>query len=59
MVKPQKDLSQEEEATLFEMFDYFCSKMDMSKSFLDNAGILCMNKLFIELRKDKRKFNLD
>jgi hypothetical protein len=40
--------------TLENMFDYFCSKIDFGKSFLDNAAIVCMNTLFMELRKDKR-----
>ena len=43
-------------ATLWEMFDYFCSKIDFGKSWLDADAIACMNKLFIELRKDGRKF---
>ena len=47
-----------EKPTLVEMFDYFCSKIDFGKAFLDNEAIRCMNKLFIELRKDDRKFEL-
>lgn len=58
MVEPKKDLSKEKEATLDEMFDYFCSKIDFSKTFLDNTAIVCMNKLFQELGKDKTKFEL-
>ena len=45
----------EKGATLFEMFDYLCSKVDWGKSALDNKAINCMNQLFIELRKDKNK----
>lgn len=59
MAEPKKDLSKEKEATLNEMFDYLCSKVDWGKSFLDNTAVVCMNKLFIELSKDERKFNLD
>lgn len=58
MAKPGKDLLKEKEATLFEMFDYFCSRMNFGKSFLDSTGICCMNKIFLELRKQKEKFNL-
>ena len=53
-----KDLSKEEKATLHEMLDYLCSKIDFGKSFLDNTAIRCMNTLFIELRKDKRTFEV-
>ena len=53
-----KDLSKEEKATLREMLDYLCSKIDFSKSFLDNTAIRCMNTLFTELRKDKRTFEV-
>lgn len=53
-----KDLSKESEATLFEMFDYFCSKIDFSKSFLDSTAILAMNSLFINLKKDDKKYNI-
>ena len=42
-------------ATLFEMFDYLCSRVDWGKSALDNKAIVCMNQLFIELRKDTTK----
>ncbi len=59
MAKPQKDLSTEKEATLYEMFDYLCSKVDWGKSFLDNTAIVCMNKLFIELGKINNKIKLD
>lgn len=45
-------------ATLFEMADYLLSKMNIGASLLDANAIACMNRLFIELRKDKRKFNV-
>ena len=41
--------------TLVNMFDYLCLKVNWGKSALDNDGIICMNTLFIELGKDKRK----
>lgn len=41
--------------TLVNMFDYLCSKVNWGKSQLDNDSIICMNTLFIELGKDKRK----
>lgn len=53
MAKPIRDLTNTEFATLFEMFDYFCSRMNLGKSSLDNVGIRCMNKLFLELRKQE------
>lgn len=59
MGKARKNLSKEKEATLFEMLDYLCSKVDFGKSFLDSTAIVCINKLFIELRKDKKKFDLN
>ena len=40
--------------TLFNMFDYLCSRINFSKSALDGEAITCMNNLFIELRKDTR-----
>jgi len=58
MAKAEKDLSNETEATLFEMFDYFCSKMNFGKSFMDNTAICCMNRLFLELRKQTDKIKL-
>jgi hypothetical protein len=58
MRKPNKDLNKEEQATLFEMFDYFCSKIDFGKSFLDSTAIVCMDTLFKELRKQEEKFDL-
>ena len=42
--------------TLCNMFDYLCSKVDWGKAALDNEAINCMNILFMELRKDSRKF---
>jgi hypothetical protein len=54
-----KDLSKEEKATLSEMLDYLCSKVNFGKCALDSTAIVCMNKLFIELGKDERKFDLD
>ena len=59
MAKAGKDLSDETEATLFEMFDYFCSKMNFGKSFMDNIAISCMNRLFLELRKQTDKIKLN
>ena len=53
-----KDLSTEKEATLFEMFDYLCSKIDFGKSALDNTAIVCMDKLSKKLHKDENKFEL-
>ncbi len=58
MANSKKNLSKEKEATLDEMFDYLCSKVDWSKSFLDATAVVCMNKLFTELKKDDRKFTL-
>lgn len=47
-----------QEPTLYEMYDYLCSKVDWGKSWLDADGVACMNKLFIELKKDKTKYSL-
>ena len=58
MSKSKKDLSKEKEATLFEMFDYLCSRVDFSKVSLDSASIVSMNTLFIELEKDNIKYKL-
>jgi hypothetical protein len=58
MKTPDKDLSKEESATLLEMFDYLCCKIDFGHSFLDSTAVVCMNKLFIELRKQKEKISL-
>lgn len=54
-----KDLSKEKEATLFEMLDYLCSKINWGKIAMDSTSVVCMNELFKELRKDERKFSLD
>jgi len=54
-----KDLTKEKEATLFEMFDYLCSKIDWDKTSVDLVSVDCMSKLFKELRKDERKISLD
>lgn len=54
-----KNLSNEKEATLYEMLDYLCSKIDFGKSALDNTAIVCMNKLFIKLREQTEKISLD
>ena len=40
--------------TLFNMFDYLCSKVNWGKSNLDAEAVTCMNTLFMELRKDER-----
>lgn len=40
--------------TLYNMFDYLCSKVNWGKSALDADAVTCMNTLFIELEKDKR-----
>ena len=53
-----KDLSKENEATLFEMFDYLCSKVDFGKAALDSAAVVCMNTLFIELKEQTEKFEI-
>lgn len=58
MTKPMKDLSKENEATLLEMFDYLCSKINFGKANLDTTAIVCMNRLFLELRKQTDKFDL-
>lgn len=54
-----KDLSNEKEATLYEMFNYLCSKIDFGRSALDGKSIRCMNRLFIELRKQEDKIPID
>ena len=58
MIKPIKDLSKEEEATLYEMLDYLCSRIDWGKTFLDNTAVVCMNELFKKLKQDKEKYKL-
>lgn len=40
--------------TLFNMFDYLCSKVNWGKVALDAKAIAFMNTLFTELRKDER-----
>ena len=50
-----KDISNEDTATLFEMFDYLCSRIDFGNSLLDATAISCMNTLFIELRKQNER----
>lgn len=40
-----------ETATLYEMFNYLCSRVDWGKSFLDSTGVQCMNELFLRLKK--------
>lgn len=42
--------------TLFEMFDYFCSRINFARSPIDNDAVICMNRLFLELRKNPEKF---
>ena len=53
-----KNLSNEKDATLFEMLDYLCSKIDFGKSALDSTAIQCMNRLFIELKKQEEKIEI-
>ena len=53
-----KNLDSEKEATLFEMLDYFCSKIDFGKTFLDSTAVRCMDTLFGELRKQEEKYEL-
>lgn len=50
-----KKVDLEKGDTLFNMFDYLCSKVNFGKSALDADSIVCMNTLFKELRSDKRK----
>ena len=54
----KKDLSKEKEATLFEMFEYLCSKIDFGKSFLDYTASVCMNNLFKKLKEQKDKYEI-
>ena len=58
MKEPVKNLSKETEATLFEMLDYLCCKIDFGHSFLDSTAIVCMDKLFKELKKQEDKISL-
>ena len=44
--------------TLFEMFDYLCSRVNWGKASLDNEAICCMNTLFTELRKQTEMFDI-
>lgn len=59
MATPKKDLSKEDEATLVEMFDYLCSKVNWGETNLDSTAVCCMNLLFIELSKQSEKVKLD
>lgn len=58
MAEAKKDLSNEKEATLFEMLDYLCSKINFGASHLDNMAVNCMDKLFRKLREQTEKFEL-
>ena len=58
-VSSVKDISSESEATLYEMYDYLCSKINFGKSFLDAVAIRAMNNLFTVLCKDKKKYPID
>lgn len=42
--------------TLYNMFNYLCSRIDFSKVAFDNISIICMNTLFTELKKDDNKY---
>ena len=53
MAKEEPKVDLENGDTLFNMFDYLCSRVDWGKSALDNKAIICMDTLFRELRKDK------
>jgi hypothetical protein len=48
----------EDKDTLFNMFDYLCSRVNWGKAALDSTAIQCMNTLFLELRKQPDKFEL-
>lgn len=54
-MKTEEKVDLERGDTLFNMLNYLCSKVDWGKSFLDADAVVCMNTLFIELRKDERK----
>lgn len=58
MINPKKKVNLDRGATLFEMFDYLCSKVDWGKAALDADAIVCMDQLFKELRKDVRKIKV-
>ena len=55
--KPKKKVVEfnRKEATMFQMLEYLCSKVNWGKSAIDADAVWCMNTLFMELRKDKRK----
>ena len=55
---PVKDIRKEKEATLFEMFDYLCSKINFGKATLDATAVRCMDGLFRELRKQEEKYGI-
>ena len=42
-------------ASLYDMFDYLCGKVDWSKSYLDANAVFCMNTLFNELQKTRNE----
>lgn len=54
-MKKIKEPNLVEGATLFEMFDYLCGKVDWGRSNLDSTAVVCMNILFMELRKNTKK----
>jgi len=47
-----------DKATLYEMFDYFCSKIDFGRTFLDAEAVGCINRLYMELGKDKKTYKV-
>ena len=47
-----------ESCSLYEMIDYLMDKTNIGASAYDADAIACMNRLFIELKKDARKFNV-
>jgi hypothetical protein len=49
-----KNLDLENEATMYELFDYFCSKVDFSHSFLDNTAVCAMDCLFKNLDRERK-----
>lgn len=53
-----KNLTDEKEATLFEMLDYMCSGIDFGKAAMDSTAVNCMNILFTKLREQKEKYEL-
>jgi hypothetical protein len=53
-MKSKKAIDLEKGDTLLNMFDYLCSKVNWGNANLDNDAVVCMNTLFIELKKDKR-----